>query len=62
VSEALYAEQSLQGTAIVSNNLDGEDTKLDLELLYKAVVTNGESVRKVFHNRAQQPVHTNQPI
>ncbi|MEO6915406.1 MAG: ATP-binding cassette domain-containing protein [Chitinophagaceae bacterium] len=49
--DALYKEQSLQGTAIVASNMDGEDTKLDLELLYKAVVTNGDAVRDVFKNK-----------
>jgi len=51
VREALYKEPSLQGTAIVAANTEGDDTKLDLELLYKAVVLNGESVRAVFNNQ-----------
>jgi len=49
--EALYKEPSLQGNAIVCANTDGEDTKTDLELLYKAVVTNGHAVRAVFENQ-----------
>lgn len=48
---ALYKEPSLQGNAIVCANTDGEDTKTDLELLYKAVVTNGHAVRAVFENQ-----------
>lgn len=51
VREALYKEPSLQGNAIVCANVDGDDTKLDLELLYKAVVTNGEAVRNVFNQQ-----------
>ncbi|HEX8460077.1 MAG TPA: ABC transporter ATP-binding protein [Segetibacter sp.] len=51
VQEALYKEASLQGTAIVTPNTEGDDSKLDLELLYKAVVTNGDSVRAVFNNQ-----------
>lgn len=51
VKEALYKEPSLQGNAVVCANNDGEDTKLDLELLYKAVVTNGDAVREVFNKR-----------
>lgn len=51
IKHALYKEQSLQGSAIVAPNMDGEDTKLDLELLYKAVVTNGDAVRTVFKNK-----------
>lgn len=49
--DALYKEPSLQGTAIVCANTDGDDNKIDLELLYKAVVTNGEAVRKVFNKQ-----------
>jgi len=48
VSDALYKEPGLQGNAVVCKNKDGEDTKLDLELLYKAVVTNGDAVTKAF--------------
>ncbi|MEO6000309.1 MAG: ABC transporter ATP-binding protein [Chitinophagaceae bacterium] len=51
VKHALYKEPSLQGTAIVCANLDEEDTKLDLELLYKAVVTNGTAIKDVFTNK-----------
>lgn len=46
--DTLYKEPSLQGNAIVCANIDGEDSRLDLELLYKAVVTNGDAVRSAF--------------
>lgn len=48
IKEALYHEPSLQGSAIVTVNTEGEDTKPDLELLYKAVITNGTAVRAAF--------------
>jgi ABC-2 type transport system ATP-binding protein len=51
VRDALYKEPSLQGNAVVCANTDGEDTKLDLELLYKAVVTNGDAVRNAFNKQ-----------
>jgi len=51
VREALYKEPSLQGNAVVCANMDGEDTKLDLELLYKAVVTNGDAVSEAFNKQ-----------
>lgn len=51
IKEALYKEPSLQGNAVVIANTEGEDTKLDLELLYKAVVTNGDAVRNVFEKK-----------
>jgi ABC-2 type transport system ATP-binding protein len=52
--DAFYKEPSLQGSAVVCANTDGEDTRLDLELLYKAVVTNGEAVRNVFNKHYNQ--------
>jgi ABC-2 type transport system ATP-binding protein len=54
--DALYKEPSLQGNAVVCANTDGDDTKLDLELLYKAVVTNGDAVRKVFARQYNEKV------
>jgi ABC-2 type transport system ATP-binding protein len=48
VRTALYAEESLKGSAIISANMDDEEGKLDLEMLYKAIVLNGEAVRSVF--------------
>jgi ABC-2 type transport system ATP-binding protein len=57
VEEALYKEPSLQGTAIVAANNEGEESKLDLELLYKAVVTNGDSVRLVFNSQYAKQLH-----
>ena len=57
VKDALYMEPSLQGNAIVCANPDGEDTKLDLELLYKAVVTNGKAVTEAFTKRSDEKVN-----
>ena len=57
VKDALYMEPSLQGNAIVCANPDGEDTKLDLELLYKAVVTNGKAVTEAFTKRSAEKVN-----
>lgn len=45
---ALYSESSLTGNAIVAPNLEGEESKLDLELLYKAIVTNGHTITQLF--------------
>ncbi len=39
-STAFYNESSFGGTVVVSPNTKGEETKVDLELLYKAIVTN----------------------
>lgn len=45
---ALYKEESLKGNAIITPSAGEEEGKLDLEMLYKAVVTNGDAVRAIF--------------
>lgn len=47
-SEAFYSESSLKGNVIVAPNYSGDESKIDLELLYKAIVTNGEKIKAVF--------------
>jgi len=48
IKQALYGESSLRGSAIITANTSGEESKLDLELLYKAIVLNGAAVTAVF--------------
>jgi ABC-2 type transport system ATP-binding protein len=48
VKQALYSESSLRGNAVITANTEGEESKLDLELLYKAIVTNRETIQSVF--------------
>ena len=48
IKHALYREESLKGNAIITANMDERDGKLDLEMLYKAIVTNGDAIRSVF--------------
>ncbi|MCH5600362.1 ATP-binding cassette domain-containing protein [Niabella ginsengisoli] len=48
---AFYKEEALKGNVIVGKNDTGEDSKIDLELLYKAIVTNGDDVNTVFKNQ-----------
>lgn len=45
---ALYSESSLKGNALILANSDGEDSRPDLEMLYKAVVLEGEKINAVF--------------
>lgn len=47
---AFYSESSLMGHVIVAPNIDGEESKLDLELLYKAIVTNSDQITKLFQS------------
>ncbi len=50
-SRALYAETSLKGNALVLPSYDDEDeSHPDLEMLYKAVVLQGDRVARVFRN------------
>jgi ABC-2 type transport system ATP-binding protein len=48
--EALYSESSLRGNVIVTPNYEAEEGKLDMELLYKAIVTNGEKIKTLFQS------------
>lgn len=50
VQRALYSESSLRGNAIIANNTDGEESKIDLELLYKAIVTNRQPIQSAFNS------------
>jgi ABC-2 type transport system ATP-binding protein len=48
VRAALYKETSLKGSAIILINEAGEEGRLDLEMLYKAIITNKEAVQQAF--------------
>ena len=45
---SFYSESLLKGHLIVTPNVEGEESKLDLELLYKAIVTNSDKITKLF--------------
>jgi ABC-2 type transport system ATP-binding protein len=47
---ALYSESLLRGHVIVAPNTEGEESKLDLELLYKAIVTNPAKITNLFQS------------
>ncbi|HEV7331517.1 MAG TPA: ATP-binding cassette domain-containing protein [Flavisolibacter sp.] len=48
VATAFYSETSLAGTVVVTPNIIGEESKLDLELLYKAIITNRDKITQLF--------------
>lgn len=48
VRSALYKESSLKGSAIILINEAGEEGRLDLEMLYKAIISNKEAVQQAF--------------
>jgi ABC-2 type transport system ATP-binding protein len=45
---ALYSELSLKGNALILANDGEEDSRPDLEMLYKAVVLEGEKMKAIF--------------
>lgn len=45
---ALYSETSLKGNALILANKSGEDSRPDLEMLYKAVMMEGSRINAVF--------------
>jgi len=45
---ALYSESSIKGAALILPNPEGEDSRPDLEMLYKAVLMNGEKINRLF--------------
>jgi ABC-2 type transport system ATP-binding protein len=49
VRTSIYHESSLRGNAIITRNYEGEESKIDLELLYKAIVTNRAEIQSVFN-------------
>jgi ABC-2 type transport system ATP-binding protein len=49
IRTAIYQESSLRGSAIITPNTEGEESKIDLELLYKAIVTNRSMIQTVFN-------------
>ncbi len=48
VKDVVYSETSLKGNVMVQVNHTGEETKLDLELLYKAIILNQPGVLAAF--------------
>ena len=52
LKQAIYAEESLKGNALILPNYMEEDTAIDLEMLYKAIVLKGEAVHAVFNNQS----------
>ena len=49
MAAAYYSEASLGGHVIVAPGAEGEETKVDLELLYKAIITNPDTIQPFQH-------------
>jgi len=50
VSWAVYSEPLLRGNAVVVMNIEGNESKIDLELLYKATVANPKLIQSIFND------------
>lgn len=50
IATAFYSESLLRGYAVVAPNTEGEESKLDLELLYKAIVTSSDKITQLFQS------------
>ena len=50
LAAAFYSESLLRGHVVVAPNSGDEDSKLDLELLYKAIVTNPQKITQLFQS------------
>jgi ABC-2 type transport system ATP-binding protein len=49
--EVLYSEENLRGFDQVSINNTGEESKLDIELLFNTVLKNRQRIREIFSNQ-----------
>jgi len=49
-AHALYSESSLKGDAVILPNSGKEDSRPDLEMLYKAIMLRGEKINSLFKN------------
>jgi ABC-2 type transport system ATP-binding protein len=50
LATAFYSESSVMGNVIVTHNEAGQEGKLDLELLYKAIVTSSDKITQLFQS------------
>jgi ABC-2 type transport system ATP-binding protein len=53
--EVLYSEENLRGFDQVSINKTGEESKLDIELLFNTVLKNRQRIREIFSNPNNKP-------
>ena len=47
----IYSEDTLRGVFQVCENVNKEDSKLDIELLFNAVYTNKKQIQQIFNNK-----------
>jgi ABC-2 type transport system ATP-binding protein len=49
VSHILYEEDNVRGKVVVRENTEAKETKLDIELLFNAVMLNKEKIKNIFN-------------
>ena len=52
--EALYKLPSVQGNSLLLPNREGVETKLNLELLFGAVLADPEKIKDLFHSKMEE--------
>ncbi len=52
--EALYKLPSVQGNSLLLPNREGVEAKLNLELLFGAVLANPEKIKDLFHSKVEE--------
>jgi ABC-2 type transport system ATP-binding protein len=48
ITTAIYTEPLIRGHAVIMPNVEGEESKIDLELLYKATLSNPKLIQSIF--------------
>lgn len=51
VNEALYSEATLGGYLVVQRNTTNEESKVNIEALFNAVLINKQSIREIFNSK-----------
>ena len=47
--DSLYVQQSLNGNSVIMENREGEESNLNLELLFNAMLSNREKMTEIIN-------------
>jgi ABC-2 type transport system ATP-binding protein len=50
----VYSENTLRGVFQVCENVNGEDSKLDIELLFNAIIANKKQIQQIFNHQTEK--------
>ena len=51
VQNAIYSQASAYGKRLITPNMGGYDSEVDFELLFEAVLENGEKINELFTDK-----------